>query len=149
MAKTRLRVSLKRVPAMRVTKVSVGNERLCYLLVADKRLKYKSERSRIVYIGTTEKGLTRISQSVATRADAILGTHGIHGVSEFKARVVTCAPRQHVKTWRKLERALLLVFREKYGEVPKLNKQGVGIKEVDEFTYFARSRIVTILEDAG
>ena len=146
MTKTRLRVSLKRAPAMRVTKVSVGNERLCYLLVADKKLKYKSERSRIVYIGTTEKGLTRISQSVATRADAILG---MHGVSEFKARVVTCAPRQHVKTWRKMERALLLVFREKYGEVPKLNKQGVGIKEVDEFTYFAHSRIVTILEDAG
>lgn len=142
----RLTVSLKRAPAMRVTKVSIGDMRLCYILVANKKIRYSDGRSRIVYIGTTKKGLSRISQSVAARAEDVLA---IHGVDEFKARVVTCRRRQNVKSWHKLERALLLVFREMFGEVPLLNTHGKNITEVNEFELFAKSRINTIIEDVG
>lgn len=131
---------------MHITNVSVGNDKLCYLLVVDKKLSYPTGRSKIAYIGTTEKGLTRISQSVAAKADEVLA---IHGVKAFEARVVTCAPRQNVRTWHKLERAMLLIFRELFGEIPRLNRQGNRIRATNEFDYFAESRIKTILEDIG
>src|ERR1035441_5258254 len=114
----KLAVSLKRDEALRATRVSVGRSKLVYLLVADKRLKYEKGKSRIAYIGTTKKGVARIAQSVAARADDILS---LHGVRTFHVGVVTCNPRRHVKTWCKLERALLLQFREVFGEVPKCN----------------------------
>lgn len=146
MAKRRLSVSLKKQPALRVSAISIGNEKLCYLLVADKKIKYANGRSRIVYIGTTKNGLTRISQSVAARAESVLS---IHGVTEFKARVVTCQSRRRVKTWHKLERALLLEFKELYGVVPRCNTKGDKMTETDEFTYFSRSKIRMVIEDAG
>lgn len=131
---------------MRVTKVSSGVEKLCYILVANKKIKYEIGRSRVVYIGTTKKGIDRISQSVAKRSEDVLA---IHGVDKFEARIVTCRARQNVKTWNKLERALLLAFREMFGEVPRLNTHGKNIKEVNEFELFAKSRIKTIIEDVG
>jgi tagatose-1,6-bisphosphate aldolase non-catalytic subunit AgaZ/GatZ len=127
---------------MEVTRVSIGKKRLVYVIVTKKPLKYKWGRSRIAYIGTTQKGLSRIAQSVAARAQEVLD---LYGVREFWVRVVTCSPKPGVKTWVKLERAMILSFREKYGEVPKCNKQGKKIREKDEFKYFTRSRIKTIL----
>ena len=142
----KIKVSLHRSPALRVSKVSIGKEKICYLLVADKKIKYEIGRSRIVYIGTTRRGLNRISQSVAKRADDVLA---IHGVTEFKARVVSCKPRQNVKTWLKLERAMLIRFKELFGEIPYCNSHGSKMKRTDEFSYFTESRIATILEDSG
>ena len=93
---------------------------------------------------TTGRRVSRIASSVAYRSSAILG---LHGVREFQARVVTCKPRQRVKTWRKLERALLLTFRDMYGEVPWCNSHGRKMKEKDEFEYFRSPSLRTILED--
>jgi hypothetical protein len=45
----------------------------------------------------------------------------------------------------KLERALILIFKEKYGGVPYCNTVGKNIVEGDEFNYFARTRIVDVL----
>jgi hypothetical protein len=118
--------------------------KLVYVLIADKRIKYKSGKSRIAYIGTTKKGVARIAQSVAARADDILS---LRGVRSFHARIVTCNARQHVTTWGKLERGLLLCFREHYGEVPKCNSHGRKMKVTDEFYYFAKKAIVNIIED--
>lgn len=144
MAKRRLNLSLKRDAAVSATRVSIGKAKLVYLLIADKKLKYKSGKSRVAYIGTTKKGISRISQSVAARAEDILK---LRGVRSFHARVVTCRPRQKVKTWKKLERALLLPFRTIYGEVPKCNSHGKNMTETDEFDLFAKSGITTILEE--
>jgi hypothetical protein len=140
----RLRVSLKRDEALRATCVTVGRKKLVYLLIADKRLKYKSGKSRIAYIGTTKKGVARIAQSAAARAEDILK---LHGVRTFHARILTCNPRQRVKTWIKLERGLLLCFRERFGEVPKCNSHGKRMKEVDEFYYFARRHLTNIIDE--
>lgn len=139
----RLTISLKAKHAMQVTRVSIGKKKLVYLILVKKPLKYEWGRSRIVYIGTTKKGVGRIAQSAAARAEAILG---LHGVREFTVRIVTCPPRPNVKTWVKLERALLFIFRQRYGALPKCNTQGKNMKERDEFKYFRRDRLERILE---
>lgn len=57
---------------------------------------------------------------------------------------MTCRRRQGVKSWVKLERALLVTFREMYGKLPRFNKKAGG--QDDVFDYFTRNRIRTILE---
>lgn len=145
MAKTRRApVSLKREPALQASRVVLGNLKLVYVLVTDKPLKYPTGKSRIAYIGTTRNGVARIAQSVAARSDSILR---LAGVTMFQARVVTCRPRQNVKMWHKLERALLIAFRDAYGAVPMCNSKGSKLKETNEFTLLARSRVNAVLAD--
>lgn len=139
----RLTVSLKKKPAMQVGRVSVGKKKLVYAIIACRPQKYPWGRSRVVYIGTTKKGVDRIAQSAAARAKAVLS---LHGVRDFVVRIVTCAPRPNVKTWVKLERALLLTFRNKYGKLPVCNTVGKRIKQRDDFYYFKRERLEDILE---
>src|SRR5262245_43612878 len=130
----RLSLSLRRDEALTATRVSVGNQKLVYVLVADKRLRSGKIKSRIAYIGTTRRGVGRVAGSVAHRANDILS---LRGVRRFHARVVTCPPRQRVSTWLKLERALLLAFKSKFGMVPLCNSHGKGMRERDEFRYFS------------
>ena len=140
----RLSVSLKRDEALRATRVTIGKKKLVYVLIADKRLRYERDKSRIAYIGTTKKGVARIAQSVATRAAKILN---LNGVRTFHARVVTCNLRKNVKTWLKLERGLLICFRERFGEVPTCNTHGKKMKERDVFRYFAKGRVRNIINE--
>lgn len=49
--------------------------------------------------------------------------------------------------WHKLERAVILVFKEEFGHIPECNVQGKNFVETDEFRYFTRARIRHILED--
>jgi len=140
----RIHVSIKRDPALEATRVSLGKQKLVYVLVADKRLKYPRDKSRIAYIGTTKRGLRRVASSVARRADDILA---LPGVRSFVARLVTCQPRQRVKTWRVLERALLLQFRDMYGAQPKCNLHGKRLKVRDEFEYFRPRRLRAVLQE--
>lgn len=144
----RLTPSLKRDHAIEATRVSIGKSKLVYVLITDKRLIYGTEKKRkkcrIAYIGTTKKGTRRIAQSVAAGAEGILGRSGVR---KFHARVFTCLPRRIVKTWHKLERALLLTFRQMYGEVPVCNSQGSKMKQRGEFTLFREKRIIDIIEE--
>jgi hypothetical protein len=143
----RLTLSLKREPGMSARRVSIRAERLVYILVADRRVKYAEGRSRIVYIGTTRNGAARIAASVAKRAHEIFE---IRGVRAFDARIVTSRSRSNVKSWLLLERALLLEFRARYGQVPWCNSHGKRMKERDEFTrWFRRARVRTILDEMG
>ncbi len=139
----RLSISLKPKHAMLVTRVSIGKKKLVYTILVKNALKYPWGRSRIAYIGTTKKGVARIAQSVAARAQDVLS---IYGVREFTVRIVTCSPKPGVKTWQKLERAFLLSFRHKYGALPKCNTQGSKMKQRDEFKYFTRRRLERVLE---
>lgn len=143
----RLGVSLKARPALHVTRVSLDNKKMVYVIVASKKLRYRhGTRSQIAYIGTTRNGASRMAQSAASLTDRVLRRHG---VKSFDVRVITCHPRQGVKTWRKLERALLLVFRETYGRVPECNTQGKRIRELDEFKYFSKERLRKMLRLIG
>ncbi len=141
----RLHVNLRRDEAMRVTRVSIRAERLCYVIVADKQIKYANKkRSAIVYIGTTRRGVGRVAGSAASKAPEVLGQRGIRS---FTVRIITSQPRSRIRTWSKLERALLLVFKDMYGEVPLCNSQGSAMKPRDEFKYFQESRLRRILEE--
>jgi hypothetical protein len=140
----RLRISLKRGAAIHVERISVGNQKLVYVLLADKKIPYKNGRSRIVYIGTTKNGIDRVAQSVAAHSDEIFQQWG---VMEFDARIVTCGPRKGVKTWHELERALLMTFRGIYEDVPLCNGTGHGLSERDEFQLFSRKRLRDVIED--
>jgi hypothetical protein len=127
---------------MSVRRTDLRSDRLVYVIVAQRPQRYPYKSSCIVYIGTTKKGLGRIAASAAQRADQVLR---LHGVREFQVRVITCQARQGVKTWQKLERALLLRFREKHGDVPVCNRQGTRMQERDEFAYFKRERLDVVL----
>lgn len=140
----RANISLKREVALTARRVLLGNQRLVYVLVAGRPIRYEYGKSRILYIGTTRSGSARVAQSVASRADAILNQHGVRF---FEARIVTCSPRRRVKTWVKLERALLLVFRERFGQVPMCNSHGMYMQATDELDYFRRERLVQVLEE--
>lgn len=138
----RASISLKRDIALTARRVFVHGKKLVYVLVAEKTIRYSWGRSKILYIGTTRRGGERVAQSVATRADVILQQHGVR---VFHARVISCSPRRRVRTWVKLERALLLSFRERFGDLPMCNAGGRLMKERDEFRYFNRERIREII----
>jgi hypothetical protein len=136
----RITPSLKRQPALVASRVTVNRDKLCYILVADKKLTYPKGRSAIIYIGTTKNGINRVAGSVAERADNILKRHGI---TSFTARVVTSPPRRRVRTWLRLEGSLLTAFKEKFGALPKCNDKNGN----PDWERFSKSKINRILED--
>jgi hypothetical protein len=140
----RANISLKREVALSARRVLVGNQKLVYVLVSPRSIPYEFGRSKILYIGTTRNGGARIAQSVASRADHILQQHGVRS---FDARIVTCSPRRRVRTWAKLERAMLLCFRELFGELPLCNARGLHMRAGDEMSYFRRERLVQVIEE--
>lgn len=121
-----------------VTSEILARDKTVYFHVVNKPLRYPFGRSRIVYIGTTKKGIGRIMGSIAERLDDEFNIHGVHTVEVHE---IGCTPRQRVQTWRILERASLIAFRQAYGEVPWLNSHGERMKESDEFEYFNRAQI--------
>jgi len=142
----RLTVSLKRQPALQVTRVSIGSKKMVYVILAGKPVRYRYGRSRVVYIGTTSRGIARIAASVAFRAEDVLK---LHGVRNFTVHILTCAARPRVKTWEKLERAMLLAFRRQYGDLPKCNTQGKRMKDDKPDPYFRQSRIEKLVVALG
>lgn len=140
----RIKLTLHRDHAIQATRVTIGKSKLVYVLVADKKIKYKLGRSRIAYIGTTRIGGPRIAQSVAARAEDILR---LYGVRSFHARVITCKPRRNVQTWRFLERALLIVFKETFGSVPTCNSHGKSMRRSKEFEFFADNGLAHVIAE--
>ena len=116
----KLRIKYRDRPAVVVHRAAFKDKKLVYVGRANKQYRYPWGRSRIVYIGTTKTGARRIASSAAKKGEDLLFEHGIKAV-EFS--VVTCGRLQSVATWKKLERALLIKFREKYGAVPRGNVQ--------------------------
>ena len=129
--------------ALVIHRHAVGTERLVYLAVANKLIKYPEGKSKIVYIGTTEKGVFRVAFSAAEKAKKMLSSHGMR---HLNLHIVSCQEKPGVKTWEKLERALLIRFREIYGEVPEYNSAGKGMQWKDELKYFTEDRLASILE---
>ena len=60
--------------------------------------------------------------------------------------VVSCSPLRRVQTWKKLESALLVTFKHKYGRVPIGNTAGKNRSYKDELEYFSESRLRAILD---
>lgn len=141
----RLQVSLKTAPALTVRRVALEHEKLVYVICADRKLRYANgQYSHIAYIGTTKRGLARVAGSAAYRSEDVLWSHG---VQSFDVRLVTCRGRKGIRSWCRLERAMLISFREMFGEIPLCNTQGSGFEERREFETFRRSRIDQIIRD--
>lgn len=134
-------IRMSTVPAVVIHRASLKAERLVYLALANKKLKYRLGSSRIAYIGTTKNGASRIAQSAAAKVDILYDW----GVSSLEFYVVTCTPIKRVKTWRKLERSLVIRFREMFGEPPKRNKQGRYFRWLDEKRYFTLERLESVI----
>jgi hypothetical protein len=113
-----------------------------YVVIANKQHSYKLGKSRIVYIGKTKKGAKRVATSASERATAILTSHGM---KQLQIYLVTTKNVLGVNVINKLERALLMVFREKYGTIPIGNKAGTRMTWLDEKTYFTRAMLEKIV----
>ena len=127
--------------AASVTRDCLRDKKLVYFILADRKLKYRKGRSRIAYIGTTRKGMSRVLSSLAYRAKKILRERGVR---ECHVKLVACAEWPGIETWRILERELLVGFRRLFGEVPLCNKHGKGIKCPN---FFTKARVRRVIED--
>jgi len=118
--------------------------RMVYVLRADKPLKYKKGRSRIVYIGETRRGTKRPASSAASKALQAFRT--LRGVRRIDVHPLTFRGKQNVKIWEVLERDLLTTFKALFGEIPQFNRQGTGRKfSVDRIRYFRKRRLQKIV----
>jgi hypothetical protein len=136
-------------PVLSAQVVGADFDKLVYLLVANRPHRYPKDSSRIVYIGTTKKGLWRMALSASEKI--YKGYDKLHGFTRLDGYVIWSRTRKGPGTfkgrpfYRILERAALIVFKETFGDIPVLNGNGGGIKEENEFKIFARRRIERIL----
>lgn len=138
-----LTVQTSSKPAVTITRTATRAKELVYIAVANKAIKYLHGSSRIVYIGTTQNGADRIAASAAAKAKQLLG---LHGVKQLEFFVVTNTSMASVKTWHKLERGLILSFKDTYGEPPKCNIVGRNMQWRDELEYFTISRLAGVIK---
>lgn len=140
-------IRVKTEASVVVRRAAITTRKLVYVLLASRPLPVQHPgigRSRICYIGTTRRGIARVSESVAQRSGDILAEHGVH---ELEAHLLTATPRRHVRTWLKLERALLVAFRQRFGATPLCNDRRAGKVYKDERDYFAETRLNSIIDD--
>jgi len=136
-------------PVMSVETAATKVRRLVYLLVANRPIRYGKEYSRIIYIGTTERGVSRIASSASKRI--VQAVEEIRGMRRIDAYVVWARARQGKHThkgmtfWRVLERALLLQFTQRYGTPPRLNGTGHNMKPRGEFLVFRQAGVDRII----
>jgi hypothetical protein len=139
----RLKIKFRLEPVMSISRRAFREKKHVYLARANKRHKYKWGKSRIVYIGSTKVGAARIASSAVWKGADLLFDHG---VKLLELHVVSCGKIQNLETWKKLETALLIKFREAFGEVPRANDKGKLMHWKDEKKYFADRRLQAVIE---
>lgn len=126
-------------PCLVIERQAFYTNKLVYILCANRKHRYPWGRSKIVYIGTTEKGADRVGNSVVNRGRDIFDHYGINQVKAF---TVTCQRGKGMKYWpKKLESAFLYNFREYYGCIPILNKQCGPKRKEDVSINFSEAKI--------
>jgi hypothetical protein len=117
---------------------------MTYILVANKKFKYPSgERTHVLYIGTTRKGARRPAASAVEKAMAMFGS--VRGVKQIGIYLLNSESRRNVKTWQKLESALLAIFRQRYFRLPQENKKRGEYGNEEDIRYFKRENLLKIL----
>jgi hypothetical protein len=108
----RRRINQEFDPVLSVHIAATKTKRLVYLLVAHKPIRYGKYRSRIVYVGTTGRGVSRIASSASSRI--VQAVDEIRGLQRLDAYVVWARSKRGQQTkqgthfWKILERAILL-----------------------------------------
>ena len=125
--------------AITVTRAALRGDKLVYVGCANKRIRYKWARSRVVYIGRTEVGAGRVAVSVTSKAKELLGEHGLKVLEFFP---IMPEGRQRIKSWNQLESDLLLEFRRTFGELPRCNKRLEGKSLSGLFSQVRLRRII-------
>jgi hypothetical protein len=140
----RLKIKFSNYPSIIINRAAFRDDKLVYIARANKKIGYPlRDRSRIVYIGTTKKGARRIASSAAWKGEELLYDFGM---KHLEFNVVTCTRRPGVESWRKLERALIIRFRERFGSPPKANKAGRFWRWKDEKLYFSQDKLDQVIE---
>ncbi len=142
----RLSVRVSGDPALVINRTAFRAEKLVYAIRANRALSYTYGTSRIAYIGTTQQGAWRIASSAAWKGEDLLYRRGI---TQLELYVVTCRKLHGVQTWRKLERALLIRFREKFGQPPQANTTGKWTHWRDEKRYFTQATLDNVIDELG
>lgn len=142
----RLSVKYRKSAALVINRVAFKDKKLVYVARANKKFRYPWGRSRIVYFGTTKNGVRRIASSAAWKGADVLFDHG---VKHLELIIVVCGKTQGVETWRKLERALIIRFRERLGAPPKANATGQNMRWKDERHYFSEKQLDKIINGLG
>ena len=142
----KIRISMsERHPAIVIHKGGIPQDRLVYVALANKPVNYSVSRkkSRIVYIGTTEQGLNRITSSGAKRAREIFEGRGIKRL-EFFTVYCRSGRRGFKSWWVKLERAMIQAFKDSFYQLPRLNTQGK--KDWSSYyRYFSERRVKNLV----
>lgn len=142
----RLSVKYRRPAALIINRVAFRDQKLVYVARANKKFPYPWGRSRIVYFGTTKKGVRRIASSAAWKGADVLFAYG---VKQLELIVVICGKTQGVETWKKLERALIIRFRERFGAPPEANNTGHNMRWRDERNYFTDKKLDKLIDALG
>ena len=137
------RIKITKSPVLTISRIALHADQLVYIAQANKALRYPGGTSAIAYIGMTKSGVARIAASAAWQARATLLRRGIRYLDFF---VVTAQAKPRVNIPRKLERALLLRFKERFGSVPIGNKQGNGMRWHDELAFFTHAKLDKVLD---
>lgn len=120
----RLTITPSKKPALTVTRRAVRSRKLVYIICAPRPRGYPKRKSRVIYIGTTEKGVHRVAASAAGKAVEFLEDWGVRQLDIF---LITCPPRPGRAAWIDLERDLLITFVLEYGGAPKGNTSGKNL----------------------
>src|SRR5262245_50629381 len=127
---------------MTVDRRAVRAKKLVYVICSPREQKYENGRSRILYIGTTEKGVHRVASSMANKALDFLETWGVKRLDVF---LVTCPPRPGLQSWLQLERDLLIVFKLEFGSIPVANTSGKNFTPDKLSGLFQYRRLVKVV----
>ena len=140
----RLTITPSKKPAMVVYRRAIKKRRLVYFICVPQPHRYAPERcSRIIYIGTTGKGVHRVASSMSHKAIKFLVNRG---VKSLDVHVITCPPRPGIRTWLYLERDLLITFKQMYGRVPLANRSGKNFVPDRLSQLFNYNRMVKVLK---
>jgi hypothetical protein len=131
-------------PAITITRTAYAASEIVYIAYANKPLRYQHGFSRIAYIGTTKNGVWRVATSAAWKAEGLFVRRGVHTLEFY---IISTFRKGKYPTYRKLERALLLRFREKFGTIPHANKQGKNLRWRDEYDFVTPQQVEKILND--
>ena len=139
-----LRIKCSKNPFLTVERSKQKLRRMVYILVANKYYRYpkNKRKSRIIYIGTTGKGARRPAASAVDKASEAFR---LRGVKKIEVHIVTCAGRKAVKTWKKLEAALIAAFWERYFDIPEYNKIKGGVRSVEDVSLFRPKALQKLL----
>jgi hypothetical protein len=81
--------------------------------------------------------------SAVAKAMATFGD--VRGVKQIGVYLLNIGSRRNVRTWQKLESALLAVFCQRYYELPKENKKRGEYVNEEDIRYFRRENLLNVL----